>query len=501
MKKELLYRLYFLPLIITFILGAASCSDDDETKAEPSVLIDNTDIALNRLGLAQDGNKATITIASNVYWKATLTSDDNWLTASTLGGYGSTEITLSATPNAESSSRKASIVVEILNGEKYNVSVTQTGTSDVVYFVDENLDTEPSSMLAIDKYQGWANQGISGLAFRGKGEGAYIDNSEVSSGYTGASGVNNIYFKDEDSYVVLGSFATKGEKAFKLSFGSKSTESTFDKDDFILQVSKDNSWWVDMDYTRTATSGDWAKSEISFYYDDAHTLLYFRLQAKKAETYRVDDLVIEENPTGTGKHIDFSVYIDDGKPDGFVYFFDDFSWITMGPNFIYDVTDSATEIRFDSSSKTPEQSEALLASGWTWATNAFYVYMHKGYVKLGTTAKMGTIISPPFSAIESPAMLNVKVSFKTAMYQSKDGPKDDPKSMIVEMVEGTPGTINNGIDTSVSFLLDSYNSDLKEYSFIIYGATASTQIKFRNYADGKNRMFLDDVKVEKIAKE
>ena len=72
--------------------------------------------------------------------------------------------------------------------------------------------------------------------------------------------------------------------------------------------------------------------------------------------------------------------------------------------------------------------------------------------------------------------------------------------MVVRIADGTPGTINDKIKKEASIDILSHREDMREYSFIVYGATAETQITFENYQNGtKNRMFIDDVKVIKYA--
>lgn len=506
MKKKIFNILYLIPIFMSFAVLGTSCSDDDDDNKTPpaSLQLSITDIELNRLGLDNLGYQGVVDIQSNVYWKATVQSGEEWLTPSTLGGYGDVEMTLTVIQNDGAASRTGSIKLEALDGTTAVINVVQKGTSDKIYYVKEIFGSEQvDGQVIVDGFADWTETGISSPGFRGKGEGTFVDKENPSSGYADASGGNNILFSDADSYVVLGPMTTKGERSFKVSFASMSAESVFDSDDFVFEVSKDMSNWVGIDYTRASTTGAWAKSDLSFYYDDPYIQIYFRFVAKKAGTFRLDDFVVEESTFGAGKKLDFSTYIDDGKPVGHIYFQDDFSWIAEGPDFINNPSDPTSEIRFDNSgaaTMSPEQQAALVASGWTWPTNANTIYMHKGYVKMGTASAGGAIISPALEDIESPAILNVKVSFDAALYRTSGGTEDPLSSMVAEISEGS-GTINNGIDKSCEFPLDTYNDAMKTYTFVIYGATSETRIKFSNKeAKAKNRMFLDNVKVEKIAR-
>lgn len=507
MKKIILNKLYLVFVLLPLLtLGVASCSDDDDNRSEESFIkISGDKFEINRLGLSQNGDTTLVLISSNKYWKASIISEGDWLKTNILGGSGSSEMFLKPSINTTSDKRTATIKFELLDGTTKQIAVEQTGISNEVVFVKENLDITPSKMLEVNKYVDWNNTATGGNLFKGRGEGVYIDDTNSSTGYDGASGVNNIYFESINSHVTLGHFFTKKDNAFKLRFGAMSTEATFNKSDLILKVSKDNISWQDLPYERKSQEGKWSICEAVFNYDDVHAQLYFKLEAKKAKTFRIDDIVVVENLAREGEKIDFMVYIDDNKPNGFVYFEEDFSWITVGPDFINNVEDPLTEVRFDNKveqdARDPLQNIALVESGWTWPLAANLIYMHKGYVKIGTSSGNGTLVSPALKTIEDPAVLNVKVTFEAAMYESKDGTQDTPREMYVDIVDGTPGHINNGTSTRVEFLLDTYNNNMKQYSFIIYEATERTQIQFTNWKKGKNRMFLDNVKVVKIAKE
>ena len=506
MKSRLYNKLYFIPLLALMAFTGVACSDNDDVQEEANLTIDTQDVKMNRLGLTIDGDSATVFISSNVYWQGSMDDDAKaWLEMSYIGGSGDTEVTLRAKHNNTNTTRDAKITLHTLEGKQYTFNVSQTGNNEVVYFVNENFDKSPSEMLPVSIYDGWNNQGISGLVFKGKGEGVVVDSSNPSSGYPDASGGNNLYFQDANSNVLFGPFNTKKQTTFKLSFASMSTSVAFNANDLVLQVSKDNKFWTDLDYTRTTTSA-WAKAEKLFYYDDTFGTLYFRLVAKTATTFRVDDLIIEENGPTTGEKVDLYGYIDDGRPDGFVYFEDDFSWITVGPDFINNTQDSKTEVRFDNIDEQAKQDSTqnarLVASGWTWGTDALIVYMHKGYVKLAKAAAKGTLVAPALKEIgtgtDRNATLNLKVSFDASMYQAKDGSKDPLKPIIVTIDEGTSGAINNGTDKKASFQIVSYNNDMKTFSFKIYEATSNTRIRFTNSEDNKCRIFLDNVKIEKI---
>lgn len=191
---------------------------------------------------------------------------------------------------------------------------------------------------------------------------------------------------------------------------------------------------------------------------------------------------------------------------------EDFSWLNYGSE-VFSVTTGETRM----SSWTTEQ----LAKGWTGtippagsfpplATVSTYVstYARVGFVKLGRTNYGGDIISPKLSAVQGTK--NLQVSFKAVRYAIGD------HSLLKIGIIG-PGTVsvNSYNVTNVA----SPNSDLAacraawqapeaNYSFVVTGATAETQIRFfagdyfistdakypnHIWPSNTNRIFLDDV--------
>jgi hypothetical protein len=194
------------------------------------------------------------------------------------------------------------------------------------------------------------------------------------------------------------------------------------------------------------------------------------------------------------------------QSSGNVIFEENFNWLTYGTKIPY-VTDG--EKRFDS--WTPEE----LAMGWISSPNEAskdqpVLYARNGFVKLGKTGYGGDFISPKLTEIEDSA--SIKVTFKAAGYISAGGTKDDN---ILRVSPVGPG------ETDISvFEIDNYPNSKEEddqgvenniwdparaFSFTVTGATAETQIRFlsnkfelKGVGKGKNRIFLDDIKIEII---
>lgn len=183
---------------------------------------------------------------------------------------------------------------------------------------------------------------------------------------------------------------------------------------------------------------------------------------------------------------------------------ENFSWLTYGNTIFYTTTG---EKRMDS--WTVDE----LARGWTSTENEFssgqqIVYARPGFVKLGKTGVGGDLISPALSSLEETT--NVRVTFKAVPYQTKGGTRDDNTLLVSVIGAGTTSvsslTINNWPDYDVDpECTEVWQDATAKYEFTITGADAGTQIKLLGgdynlvgVGAGKNRIFIDDIKVEII---
>lgn len=188
-----------------------------------------------------------------------------------------------------------------------------------------------------------------------------------------------------------------------------------------------------------------------------------------------------------------------------------FNWLEGSTTQIFYLTTDAD--RYD------DWPADLLAHGWTSTLNTVSndhpLYACTGNVKLGKTKYGGDIISPKFIL---DGTKDVKVTFKAVPYMTKGGTKDDNYLNISVLGAGTPSmnqfVIDNWPDYPVASdeIINVYctafwnNADtVATRTFTITGATSETQIKFlggdynlTTVGTTKNRIFLDDIKVEII---
>jgi len=196
---------------------------------------------------------------------------------------------------------------------------------------------------------------------------------------------------------------------------------------------------------------------------------------------------------------------------GTVVLEEDFSWLAYGSAVFYTTTG---ETRIDS------WTQAQKDIGWTSTVNTTagsgttpLCYARQGFVKLGKTGYGGDLISPVLSKIVG--TVNLRVTFKAIPYMTAAGTKDD--NFLNVSVIG-PGAVSQGqfiIDNwpvypadagaVTDYCIGMWSDPIATRTFTVTGATAATQIKFLGYdyylvgvGAGKNRIFLDDIKVEII---
>ncbi|MDD2330530.1 MAG: BACON domain-containing carbohydrate-binding protein [Bacteroidales bacterium] len=193
------------------------------------------------------------------------------------------------------------------------------------------------------------------------------------------------------------------------------------------------------------------------------------------------------------------------QSSGSVILEEDFSWLNYGNVIPYEYSG---EKRFDSWTDE-EKNKGWESTPSEFSSNQQLVYARPGFVKLGKTNYGGDLISPKLD-LESTS--NVKVTFKAAAYISAGGNIDD-KVLNISVLGAGEASIseliidnipNSRAEDEAGVVNDIWDPE-RAYSFTITGATSQTQIRFlggafdlRGIGQGKNRIFLDDIKVEII---
>ncbi len=485
-----------------------ACEPEQGEEIIPRVEVSVQALVINNMGMDPEGNTPSIDVESNVYWIASVQQDEEneWLTIFPSAGTGDTRIELTATSNDSDEERSATVTLETLSGKTVQILITQTDKNATVYYLVEDMGAETANMVDVNFFDNWTKTGIGSLFTRYTGvNGALVDSSNPSEGYTGASGGNNILLSEVNSTLIWGQVSTKEKEYFTLSFGVYAPDA-FDAEDLNLLISKNGDDWVELPYTRSAAAG-WALLTSKFQVSDL-SYAYYKLETTKPGV-RVDDIVMLEDETKSGEPVVFQVIIDDGKPAGYVYYEEDFSWITVETFGGTAANFPTNELGFNNANINAEQQDTIAKYGWTQELGA--TYMREGLIKLGKTKVGGDLISPPFSGIEQFKAVVVEVSFDVAMYSSATGKVVDLDGIVIEVRNG--GTINSQVYTSYAFDVDYWlrtgeeqTEPFKNFKATIYGATSNTQFRIRsgvenseqNRLNESNRFFFDNFKVTKL---
>lgn len=232
---------------------------------------------------------------------------------------------------------------------------------------------------------------------------------------------------------------------------------------------------------------------------------------------------------GTGNYTDLSIDIPVTQLGAL--FFENFSWMNHSDTSILGwVTDGESNSRFD------KWTDEELSHGWTSRNNL--CYGRPGFLKLGKTGYGGDLVSPKIPEIGSG--MDIAVSMQLVGYCTQAGTLDDVQvyvgvlgpGKVTKIIGGNGGEIVNGVlycdenkaqivlNDVASFMLTDDNhfnytidpdgllvweNPNTNYTIYVDGATSDTQIvilggafdvQLKTIGKGKNRIFVDNFKVE-----
>ncbi|MBB4034223.1 hypothetical protein GGR21_000108 [Dysgonomonas hofstadii] len=180
------------------------------------------------------------------------------------------------------------------------------GTTPAGAILSDNMgDTEVAANTQVDAFTGWlkSGSGASGVTYTGSAK-TDVRKSVASSGYTGASGGNNIFFGSEDN----GTFEIKnidvtGKTQLSFSFGISWQSaypdfSSIDNNTIKLSASIDGTSYTDLTFSNAATAG-WVLATSEFKIPSGTTKLYIKFADPAAKSQvRLDDFTLAEGGSG-----------------------------------------------------------------------------------------------------------------------------------------------------------------------------------------------------------
>ena len=510
---------YRILLLCGWLLSAAACSDP-EVDETADLTLDKTTLSANKRGLTYEGGNVSFEIRSNVYWIIEIDETADWLTVSPRAAAGDRTVTVSVDANA-GAVRSAVLHIESYDGTTAAVEITQAGADELIRYAETDFGETTGDAIAVGDCDALRWTGIGAGAIRAGGTGCWIDRPASASDHAEASGGSAVRFgaatQDGPAALVVGPVDTKGDEEFVCRFGIWNSAGPVDGQRLSLQISNDGDEFVDLPFD-TRTDAAWTEAVAKFRIAEPD-LMYLRIAAP--EDYWIDDLHIREGNAGEGEEVIFTVGGDDGREFGYVYFEDDFSWVTdqyKGADYIAGWPSSSSETYWNNVTAAAygqEAYDALVASGWTTDDNRLKerVYLRIGYVKMGRAANAGGsgggLVSPALP-IKKNCAATVKVSFDCCNFFTTGGAWDPTTTMQVRIIgDGTIDDSGAGeriFQMSATSAVEAiWRSGLPDKNpwerkeFIVRGATASTQVVFESVAETTaNRWFFDNVRFEKV---
>lgn len=193
----------------------------------------------------------------------------------------------------------------------------------------------------------------------------------------------------------------------------------------------------------------------------------------------------------------------DKHETGYVFFEDDFNWITPLWNlekynqpYGWPTVDNSDFHFIVDGANSPVGAKAE-EMGYTFNASVYGRYL--GFVKLGKTNENGILTTRKLSGIDAERTATLLVQFDGAYYKTASGTVDNGTAMSITVVGGgtidSPDATDEGRTLSIP-MLNAFAWD--RYSIIVKDAGADTQIQFCDGKAEKNiktRLFLDNVKV------
>lgn len=265
-----------------------------------------------------------------------------------------------------------------------------------------------------------------------------------------------------------------------MSFGVSNTLGAFDKEGLKVEASMDGDDWYPFAYETGTVASGWGKASAIFHIIGVDRM-YLRFTGKAG--YAIDDLLLlEGSESDNGYELEFSLDGDDNYKPGYVYFSDDFDWVTYefgGTDYVGNPQLNTAETRFDNVyTLSQELVDKFEQAGWVQTDNSRPVYLRLGYIKLGKSRTAGLVQSPALTAIREGRTVHAELTFKATGYEGSGGARDlgDIK---IEVVGG--GTINSATQTELEIPLATYNAWTEDPIAVrIYNATTDTRIIFKS---------------------
>ena len=503
-------RIAAIPLIIAILV----CSCSVEPLEQAVIELDKTIIDANKRGVTYEGGAVTFEVKSNVYW--VISGEPEWITLNPKAGHGTKTVTVNVAEN-HGDAREAVLDFDSYDGVTAQITIRQASASELIVYMKDDFGTDRSDVPLSE----FGESGMSGTAVsfaKLSGSGALVSQLEEIPDYEGAFGANAVFFnpsESEASYLEISPIETD-DLNFVLSFYVKDQSGTGSYNGIAAVLGDGSSEYPLELAVKDASASGWAKLESRFHLTEPSDL---HVKIVALSPCVLDDVVLYEGNEGEGEEVWFSADGDDGKPLGFVYFADDFSWVTDvygGSDYVAGWPANTTEVFWNNITEAThgEAYNTLVASGWTLSDDQYKqrVYLRLGYVKMGrssNSAGSGGGLMTPLLGIRKRCTATLDVAFDCCDWYGTGGAFDSRNVMMVRVVGD--GTINDTGEKFMEFSMSTsaeteaiWKSGLPDKNpwerkeFLVRGASENTRIVFESVEKTTaNRWFFDNVTISK----
>ena len=492
-------------LILAFGGGLAGCVENDDQQMGDSPVMKLSATTLNFTQEPDEPQSFRVEITGAGSWEVKVADSAYADQVEISPASGNQSADVYVMPTATMTPRQISLTVTLYGDivgrlvqiEQQTVVINQSAdggaiSSEALYFdnFDGKLATQTfgsgTSWPYLDQFTEFANptgEAAANVTYSGTGI-SIRANSASNSNYSDvptASGNNNIFFGANASFVVNGLKLAADQNNLRLQFAtekySQTLGSVFLTSEFHIWLSKDGENWAEVKnyvFHGGTSEGRWNLAEAFFSLKTVPDTFYIKFTADAASAYRMDDLALYVNLTGTtGQEIDLENIEAGGdqpeQPGG-----DD-------SNLTGFESQAAFTVTADDSGNSVYSLGSSTVNGKT-ATG----------VKFGTSSKTGTYTTPALGVTGDKYLSFYGFAWKgtTASVHIKinGGGTIDGKTETAVELKGNDGASNNAPFTITA-------TDADYYSMKVTGLTAASTVTLSTTAETGYRVILARVRL------
>ena len=491
-----------------------ACDDDDP---DAFITVSKQEIEVEYNGLTANGETVNFDLGSNHAWQATYVEE--WIhPPHTEGDRGRTRIFLAIDENDTGKDREGYVIFEG-GGSRRTVAVTQKLKIDALMVSPGKLTVVRSGLLETGEKASVYISANSDWTIEPSGDSGWITPSKTS-GKAGEEDVELTIAPNTTGAVRTGTFVvTAGSKKATVTVtqnleGLKVSATSFRVNKFgfadeertplTFTVTAAEAWTSTADgwLTLSPASGDAGQTEVTLTVGENTTGA-----PRNGEVKILTSLTGLETVVRVAQNAKNSLFDDDGKEVGYVYYDEPFDWTSKfkGADCVGEHTQKGavniyTEVNKDQYVVDKAFSDAGLTD---FNPDLRTIYACSDYLKMGAGDKQTGIILPALAIPEGQAT-DIELTFVAASNIGGDGTgKPDAVTVTVAILEG-PGSINGDQGKESEPMTPGEHWEWTPMSVKLYGITGETRVVIRSTQQGLSgyyRWYLDNVKMTKIAAE